>query len=178
MMAISYGHNLLNWATSQSGVIPYNPKRILLLTSVKDITELFNSQLEAKQISLITLVDEEVEAYADFNAVMLVMRNLLSNALKFTNPGGKITIECTTDDERVEVRITDNGVGIAPNRLIELLKYTSSTTTEGTAKEKGTGLGLILCKEYAILNRGELKVESEVGVGTTFTFDLPKFRAT
>ena len=103
-----------------------------------------------------------------------VLRNLLSNALKFTNPGGNITISATQDDHTVEVSVSDTGIGIAEGHLPELFRIDTKYKQSGTANEPGTGLGLLLCKEFVERNDGSIQVESEVGKGSTFKITLPK----
>ena len=120
------------------------------------------------------MVDEETEAFADVNSVNTVVRNLLSNAIKFTNAEGIITIFVDQWKDHIELGISDTGVGMSKENQEKIFDISSKHTTLGTNKEKGTGLGLILCKEFVERNHGSISVESEVGVGTTFKFTLPK----
>ena len=116
-----------------------------------------------------------VTAYADESMVQAVLRNLLSNALKFTSAGGTVTIAAQSFDDRyIEIAVSDTGVGVPPDILPRLLRLDSQYTHTGTAGEEGSGLGLILCKELVEQNKGTISVESEVGKGTTFRVTLPK----
>jgi signal transduction histidine kinase len=109
--------------------------------------------------------------------INLVIRNLISNAIKFTNDGGVVTIQCSQDEKDknlLSVSISDTGIGISPDNIKKLFRIDEYFSTSGTAGEGGTGLGLIICKEFVEKNKGTIKVESELEVGTTFTFTLPK----
>ena len=121
------------------------------------------------------MVDEETEAFADVNSVNTVVRNLLSNAIKFTNAEGIITIFVDQWKDHIELGISDTGVGMSKENQEKIFDISAKHSTLGTNKEKGTGLGLILCKEFVERNQGSISVESEVGVGTTFKFTLPKY---
>ena len=116
---------------------------------------------------------EKVEMYADENMVMIIFRNLISNAIKFTKPGGNINVSVTPGTKQVEISISDNGVGMDEEKIKTLFKVDSNATTLGTANEKGSGLGLILCKEFVEKHNGKIWVESEVGRGSVFKFTLP-----
>lgn len=113
-------------------------------------------------------------AYADQAMISTVLRNLVSNALKFTHPGGGITIAGIENPDEFEVLISDNGIGIPKSALADIFKLDSDYTSLGTQNEKGTGLGLILCKEFIGKHGGRIWVESEEGEGSTFHFTLPK----
>ena len=116
-------------------------------------------------------------AYADKNMVNLIIRNLISNAIKFTDNQGVITIQCAdAGNTMLAISIADTGIGISDDNIAKLFRIDEYFSTSGTAGEGGTGLGLIICKEFVEKNKGAISINSEPGVGTTFTFTLPKFR--
>lgn len=166
-------NNLLGWAMAQTAGIPYSPEQVPLKALTEEVQLLFKHLLEAKQIVLTDNTPEDVTVFADKNALMLVLRNLISNALKFTPKGGFITISCRDDGHSIWVMVEDSGVGIDPKKIKGLFELNEEKSTFGTANEKGTGLGLLLCKEYVELNKGMIQVESLVGKGTTFSFSIP-----
>jgi len=165
--------NLLTWSRLQRGVMNYRPEDFSLNTIVEPIVSLFSSTAEQKQIRLCPRVPETIVVHADTNMISTVIRNLLSNALKFTETGGSITIAARQDAECIEVAVSDTGVGIPADKLPKLFRIDTKLTTTGTAGEKGTGLGLPLCKDLIEKNDGALWVESESGKGSTFRFTLP-----
>lgn len=165
--------NLLEWSRTQTGKIPFSPEYFLLDHLIREEIDIQANVLQRKKISAQLLAQDSTYAYADKTLVGTVLRNLLSNAIKFTQPGGKIWIATKVFNNRVEVAITDNGIGIEKEKISELFSLESSFSTQGTWNEKGTGLGLIICKEFVKKNSGEIWVESQVGKGTTFFFTLP-----
>ena len=120
------------------------------------------------------LIDKSILGYADPNILSLVLRNLILNAIKFTESGGKIEVNAHPNGNEIVVSVSDNGIGIKPEAKQSLFEKTSSYSTHGTANEKGTGLGLILCREFVEKNGGKIWMESELGKGSTFFFTLPK----
>ncbi len=165
--------NLLAWSRIQRGMIEYVPELINLYEIAQDNIYLFTSRAKQKQITLRTLIQQETMAYADYNMVNTVVRNLTSNALKFTSAGGSITLSAKQDGESVEISVSDTGTGIPETTLSQLFRIDTKYKRSGTAGEEGTGLGLILCKELVERNFGRIWVESKVGEGTTFRFTLP-----
>lgn len=165
--------NLLNWAKSQTGQLNYIPKKIFISNVILEIIALNRLHAETKKISIVYSSSTEIEVYADENMLRTVLRNLISNAIKFTNIGGKIHIYATLKQEHVEISIADNGIGINKEKSKMLFEIISNTTTVGTANENGSGLGLVLCKEFVNKNGGEIWVESEEGKGSNFKFTLP-----
>jgi signal transduction histidine kinase len=130
---------------------------------------------EEKNIELIREVERDTYVYADNNMLNTIMRNLVSNALKFTDQSGKIIISAKDfEDDRLLVSVTDTGIGMSDEAKDKIFRIDSKYSTPGTNNEQGTGLGLILCKELVEKNNGEIFVESEKGKGTTFSFTLPK----
>ncbi|MGZ2369465.1 sensor histidine kinase [Ancylomarina sp. YFZ004] len=165
--------NLLNWAKSQTGQIAFNPQKISLSSLISEVIEQSNSAAIAKEISLIHKQADEIEAYADEDILKTVLRNLISNAIKFTKVGGCINIVVITEQKHVEISISDNGIGINEEKLKTLFNISSNTTSLGTANEKGSGLGLVLCKEFVEKLGGSIWVESEERIGSNFKFTLP-----
>jgi signal transduction histidine kinase len=130
--------------------------------------------VQSKDIKLTNDVPEDTIGYADSNTINLVIRNLMTNAIKFTNDGGEVLIKAKDSGKEWIVQVSDNGVGMAEDVLKMLFDKTAPYTTRGTANEKGTGLGLILCKEFVEKNGGRIWVESLEEKGSTFYFTLPK----
>ncbi len=168
-------NDLLTWSNFQRGAISYNPDSININSIAQQIVDQANIQAQNKMIGLRNDVPMDTFAFADPNLVSLTLRNLVSNAIKFTPSNGYVTIFSKEDRDNslLYVSVSDTGVGIPEDNLNELFKLNKSKTTMGTNQEKGTGLGLILVKEAVELNRGKLFVETKVGKGTTFTFTLP-----
>jgi signal transduction histidine kinase len=167
--------NLLNWSRSQRGKLTYKPESLDLCVLAVETIELLKEHAESKSIGVVSRIAENTEAVGDKDMVKTVIRNLVSNAVKFTPVGGEVVLSVQETDDWVEVTVSDNGVGILPEDLDTLFRIDTQKTTMGTAKEKGTGLGLILCKEFVQINKGNIRAESEPGKGSAFTFTLPVF---
>lgn len=165
--------DLLKWTSTQSGKIPFNPQTLNFAGICKNILETLNNNAYAKNITVNCSLSDQMSVYADMDMLKTVMRNLVSNALKFTQTGGSITIDAEENSEFVTISVSDNGMGIQPEKLLTLFDISKRQTTKGTEDESGTGLGLILCKEFIEMNRGEIWVESEYGKGSDFKFTLP-----
>ncbi|HEX2865421.1 MAG TPA: PAS domain S-box protein [Ignavibacteriales bacterium] len=165
--------NLLDWSRIQTGRMEFNPEALSLPGQVKPVFSLLKNNAITKGIKLEQHINRDIAVYADGKMLHCVLQNLISNAIKFTNPNGKITISANKENGHVKISVADTGVGIPKNSLDKLFKIDSNLSTEGTAHEKGTGLGLILCKEFIEKNRGSISVESSPNKGTTFTFTLP-----
>jgi Signal transduction histidine kinase len=165
--------NLLNWSRSQRSEIVYNPGTIIVNEVVKQNISLLTGTASQKSIQL--QFDEKMNytAYADYDMINLVIRNLLSNAIKFTRTGGAITIKLSENDGIIEVVVTDNGVGMSQESVDNLFTDNKFHSTYGTNNEKGSGLGLVLCKDFVQRNGGTIKVESVLDKGSTFSFTLP-----
>ncbi len=166
--------NLLTWSRIQRGVLEYCQQRINIQELVTQNIDLYTQNAEDKKITLRNLIEESTLVYADFNMVNAVLRNLISNALKFTNTGGTVEVSAKQDGMYVEVSVSDTGIGIAKEHLPKLFRIDARYKRLGTAREKGTGLGLILCKEFIEKNGGKIWIESEVGQGSTVKFTLPR----
>jgi signal transduction histidine kinase len=165
--------DILLWTRSQSGKIPFKPRDLKLTDICKDILEILNPVANAKNISINYKVADEIIIYADPDMLKTILRNLVSNAVKFTNNNGSINIKTGQTDSILTISVSDNGIGITPDNLTKLFKNSEIFTTTGTAKETGTGLGLLLCKEFVEKHGGKIWVESEFGKGSEFKFTLP-----
>lgn len=167
--------NLLTWARSQKGDIQYKPENYSLTKLIQANMMLLESSAANKKISVINQVPEEMKGFFDYQMITTVMRNLISNAIKYTKSNGQITISGKEKDGFVEICVEDNGVGMSKEVCENLFKIdVKHFSTEGTGGEKGTGLGLILCKEFVDKHLGEMLVESEIGKGSKFKFTIPR----
>ncbi|MFY0625426.1 MAG: hypothetical protein JXR07_03965 [Reichenbachiella sp.] len=164
--------NLLDWAMSQQGNFPYKPESFNLTEVCVSNVGMMENLATAKEIKLIQELDD-VSITADRNSVSTIVRNLVSNAIKFTNKGGEVKISLIKIDSQVEIEITDSGIGIPQDKISSLFGFKGERSRWGTAGEKGVGLGLNLVHEFVVFNNGEIEVESEEGKGTTFTVTLP-----
>jgi PAS domain S-box-containing protein len=165
--------NLLAWARSQSGNTVFNPNTLNLQHVMSEILDVAASTAVMKNISIRYMPTEVVEVYADENMLKTILRNLISNAMKYTHPDGQISVSSVQKNECVEITVADNGVGMSEDMLHKLFKVDKSVTTIGTANEKGSGLGLILCKDFVEKHHGSIWIDSEPGKGSAFTFSLP-----
>jgi signal transduction histidine kinase/uncharacterized protein HemY len=165
--------NLLEWSRSQTGSIEFKPEVFDVNALLKLNRELLNTQALNKKISIFQETESESLVEAHKHSINTVIRNLVSNAIKFTPPGGKISLAISGKEGKVMISIRDTGVGMPPPVIEKLFRIDTKHSTKGTADEKGTGLGLILCKEFVEKNGGEIWVESTVGKGSTFSFTLP-----
>lgn len=166
--------NLLLWSKSQRDKISFNPQTHICKELVEEVLDEMQHLAYAKGINIISNNEKGHPVLVDKDMFKTVYRNLISNAIKFTNEGGIISIGCgEIINNQVEFFVKDNGVGIPPDNLSKIFKLDHNITTEGTNKEKGTGLGLILCKEFVERHSGEIRVESEIQKGSKFTFTFP-----
>ena len=166
--------NLLQWSMVQTGRMPLRPKIINLKSIIEENVELLSGNAIQKNIKIEVVSCNDCSAYVDTNQITTVVRNLLSNAIKFTPAEGSIIVETISKGEYWEVSVKDNGLGITEKDLNKLFLIDSNPTTIGTSQEKGTGLGLILCKEFVERNGGKVWVDSKEGKGSTFFFTAPK----
>lgn len=164
--------NLLNWALLQQGVIPYHPKALNVKEVAQGIFEMFQNNAEAKDVTLKLQIDDKQKVYADESALNTILRNLVSNAIKFTSEGGTVTLSTESKGDKVFIHINDTGTGISAEKLSKLFSF-EKKSEKGTVGEKGTGLGLTLVKELAELNKGSIDVNSVLKKGTTFKLSLP-----
>ena len=167
--------DLLAWAMTQQGKIIFKPQKLSLADICKNILEILNPNAVAKNITINYYIADSIKVFADIDMIKTVLRNLISNALKFTNSGGTINVSSEENSENVTISISDNGVGIKAENITKLFNISEVITTKGTAEETGTGLGLLLCKEFVEKHGGKIWVESEVGKGSVFKFTLPIF---
>ncbi|MCX6151167.1 MAG: tetratricopeptide repeat-containing sensor histidine kinase [Ignavibacteriales bacterium] len=166
--------NLLLWARSQTGRIKLEKKTFDISSSIYECLDLLSQQSVSKNIKINSTIKENTPVFADQYTTITVIRNLLSNAIKFTNPGGIIEINSRDREKEIIIEIKDSGMGIRKEDLEKLFRIEVSTNRKGTAGETGTGLGLILCKDFIESNGGKIWVESEFMKGSTFCFTLPK----
>jgi len=165
--------NLLEWSQTQTGKMQFNPKSFNLITEVNAVKELLNEMALQKSITIEIEIQENLMVFADKEMINTVLRNLVSNAIKFTQTSGRITISAKKIKNDLIVNITDNGIGMPKEHIVKLFTVSDNYSTPGTQNEKGTGLGLILCKEFVEKNNGKIWVESIVGNGSSFYFSLP-----
>lgn len=170
--------NLLSWSKSQSGNIDFKPEKIKINKLINETIHFFKNEAKNKSIHLENEINGNCIAFADKNMINSVLRNLFSNAIKFTFKGGKVTTKCREINGVVEIAVIDTGMGISPDAFDKLFKIETHYSTQGTANEKGSGLGLILCKEFIEKHEGKIWVESKKGEGSSFKFTLNKLKST
>lgn len=166
--------NLMQWAKSQTGRIIFNPKRLVLNEAVKEVTDMFDQIAIQKDVTIKKDIPNEIEVLADKDMLATVVRNLVSNAVKFANPGGEILIYTREEPKTLTLAVKDYGVGIDKQDLEKLFRIDATFTSLGTKNEKGTGLGLVLCKEFVGRHGGKIWAETEKGIGSTFFVSLPR----
>lgn len=167
--------NLLAWAMQQQGQFPNAPEKLNLNELAEDLVKTLSNMAEGKKISLTSSIEPSIHLWADRNSTMTILRNLVSNSLKFTPEGGSVSIEAIRNDDFAEIRVVDSGIGIPKDKLEKLFQLEDKKSTYGTSGEKGLGLGLQLVHEFLEMNNGSIKVESKEGNGTTFIISLPLF---
>ena len=167
--------NLLQWAIAQNIEKTFKPVKINLYELLIDEIESLKTLAQQKQISMIEAIEPELNVSADLQMVKTILRNLICNAIKYTNRYGKIIISASGNKQFVEIAIKDNGIGISAEDKIKMFKVEELHSTPGTHNEKGTGLGLLLCKEFVELHGGTLLLESKAGNGSRFAFTLPQY---
>jgi signal transduction histidine kinase len=165
--------DLLLWSTSQYGKLPFKPQIVAFKKLCFQTLEELKSQITPKNLEITCNDPENLQLWADESMLKIVIRNLVSNAIKFSNPGGKILLSSETQDTNVLITVSDNGIGMTPDTLKKLFDVTQIDSQTGTQGEKGTGLGLLLCKEFIERHKGKIWVESQVGKGSDFKFTLP-----
>ena len=166
--------NLLEWSRIQQGFVSFDRKVLKLLQIVNESLVTILESSKKKNITITCTIPRNLEIFADSNILKTIIRNLVSNAVKFTHRGGRIVIEgsCMPDDS-VKVTISDTGIGISPTLLEDLFKLNIQTNRKGTENEPSTGLGLIICKDFIEKQGGKIFVESEVESGSKFVFTIP-----
>ncbi len=166
-------NNLLDWSYTQTGRMKFAPVNLDVVELIYDLRRLMESSARQKGIILHCEIPQKLTVFADKNMMSSVLRNLISNGIKFTHPGGGVKISACMISEGVKISVTDNGVGIPKEALNKLFKLENSFSTAGTYKEQGTGLGLLLCREFVEKHNGRIGVVSEAGKGSTFWFIIP-----
>jgi two-component system, OmpR family, phosphate regulon sensor histidine kinase PhoR len=166
--------NLLEWSSSQRGIMQFNPEKIEVEPFIKETIKVLQSNTDDKKIKITENIQPGLKVYADKNMLGIILRNLISNAIKYTHIKGNIQINVNESDNEFKFSITDNGTGIHKEDLEKLFKNEIQHTTTGTNNEKGTGLGLLLCKDFVDRHHGQIWAESQFGKGSTFHFTLPK----
>jgi signal transduction histidine kinase/ligand-binding sensor domain-containing protein len=165
--------NLLEWANSQRGKISFNPERLIVNELVKEEMLVLNDMAVEKNIELTYVIPPEFTILADKNMIRTVLRNLISNAIKFTHRNGRVEVKAFIIYDKVEIVVRDNGIGMSKAAMAQLFKIDADVSTRGTENEKGTGLGLFLCKEFVEKHGGTISAESQQGVGSVFIVTLP-----
>ena len=165
--------NLLEWANSQRGKLSFTPVPINLSELIKDEFTMVDEMAIGKNIELKNYVNNSLTIIADKNMIRTILRNLITNGVKFTHKNGQVQVTAVTDKNYVEIAVSDNGLGMTKEIMAKLFRIDANLSTSGTDNEKGTGLGLFLCKEFVEKQGGQIWVESEEGKGSTFKFRLP-----
>nr|HPI20545.1 HAMP domain-containing sensor histidine kinase [Candidatus Kapabacteria bacterium]HPO63628.1 HAMP domain-containing sensor histidine kinase [Candidatus Kapabacteria bacterium] len=173
--------NLLQWSRIQTNRIEFNPDNSILFYNIEKCVNIVAPVAQDKDITIYTNISKDIIANYDNYFVDTILRNLLTNAIKFTHKGGTIEVGAkkllsnglNQSENFIEIYIKDNGVGMSKDIMDKLFKIDQNVTMPGTAKEKGTGIGLILSKEFVEKHGGRIWVESEIGMGSIFHFTLP-----
>jgi len=165
--------NLLEWAKSQTGKILFNPIPINLSELFNEEFNMLNDMAKGKNIELKSSFPDDLTVLADKNMLKTILRNLISNAIKFTHKNGKVEVKAIIDNKQVEISVSDSGIGMTKETMAKLFRIDANLSTRGTENEKGTGIGLFLCKEFVEKHGGKIWVESESGKGSVFKFVLP-----
>ncbi len=165
--------NLLDFTRSQTGLVKFSPKNVSIKSIAEEGTIISKNNAEAKGVNIIEEIDDTVTAYVDKSMIITVVRNLVSNAVKFTPKGGTVKIKAFEKHNDVIIEISDTGVGIKDVDIPKLFRADLNFSTFGTQNEKGTGLGLVVCKDFILKNNGSISVKSKVGKGSIFTVILP-----
>jgi signal transduction histidine kinase/ligand-binding sensor domain-containing protein len=167
--------NLLNWSRIQKDHILFEPVKIDIQVIIEKSIELLHNNADQKRITIDKHFGTQKEGFGDKNMIELVLRNLIANAIKFTPENGRIQIFLDESDNLLRIAVSDNGIGISAEDQLKLFKIDSNFSLRGTNGEKGSGLGLIVCREFIQKNNGNIWLESKPGEGSTFYFTLPKY---
>lgn len=167
--------NLLSWAKNQTGQTSFNPEKLELSKVAEEVVELLSSSARTKNISLNINLPSDLKIFADRNMLRTILQNLISNAIKFTNPSGRIDISASASEREVEITVSDNGIGITNNAIGNLFELDTADPTTGTSNRTGSGLGLVICREFVERHGGKIWVESKAGKGSNFKFTFPVF---
>lgn len=165
--------NLLNWVRSQTGRITTHPQQIVIAPLVHEILKIFDSSVTDKNLRVSNQTDESHKVFADLEMTKSILRNLISNAIKFTHPDGEISIRSRIQGGYIIVTISDSGMGMDKNTIRKILDDKITSSRKGTHDEKGSGIGLRICRDFVKRNGGKMEIESEIGKGSHFSFSLP-----
>ncbi|PKB15627.1 tetratricopeptide repeat-containing sensor histidine kinase [Flavobacterium sp. 5] len=165
--------NLLEWSRMEQGLIPFSPEKYNLLKIIKECVITQQDAINKKKIQIETIIDESLEVFADHHIIQSVIRNILSNAVKFTPKGGNIKIKAKNDSRNIIISVKDSGIGMDAKMLNNIFLLDVKNNRKGTDEEPSSGLGLILCKEFIEKHKGKIWIESEVDKGSTFYFCFP-----
>lgn len=168
-------NNLLEWAMSQTGKISFQPKVQKLLSIVMNVEDTLHSALNLKSLKLNYDIPDQLEIFADKNMLTTILQNLINNAIKYSYPEGTITVKADLKDDLIEIVISDSGTGMNEEIKNKLFRIDEQISIPGTDNEKGSGLGLILCKDFIERHKGRIWVESELEKGSKFIFTMPNF---
>ncbi len=166
-------NNLLHWSRIQTGKIKFNPIEVNINSIIQNTLDLLKTNINEKNIQVEQIINAELNIEADKFMLSTILRNLISNAIKYSHFNDKILIKTTKKDTELIISVSDNGLGIPQKNIDKLFKIEHSISTKGTNNEKGTGLGLILCKEFVEKHNGKIWTKSQINKGTTFSFSLP-----
>jgi signal transduction histidine kinase len=172
---IRMADNLMTWAAQQMNEIQFQPAKLQLAPIVTEILDVFNPIALQKNIAISVEIEPEVTVFADANQVSFILRNLIHNAIKFTNSGGSVRIAAKKSDASgfIHISVSDTGIGIPESKMKNLFLLGENRSTTGTNGEKGTGLGLMLVHNFVKRNGGTIEVSSTSGKGSVFTVSLP-----
>ncbi len=165
--------NLLEWSKAQTGKIDFHPEDFMFDKLLNEVVSLLENLSNQKNITINCQIDKNLKVFADQNMINTILRNLITNAIKFTDTNGEINVKVMQEKTEIVVHVNDTGVGISENDINKLFKISEKITSRGTHNEKGTGLGLLLCKEFIEKHGGKIWVESQLGKGSDFIFTLP-----
>ena len=167
--------NLLIWSRNQTGMYKFTPEVINMKDRIVQALKVAEGNASIKNIKLSSDISSKYLVYADQDMIDSILRNLVSNAIKYTRKGGKVKVSAKTNTNNIEITVADNGVGIPAEKQSAIFQIDKRTNTSGTENEEGTGLGLIICKDFLARNGGQIWVESPQGKGSKFTFSLPTY---
>lgn len=165
--------NLLQWASTQIKGISFNPESLSMNSIIEDALKPFANQAEMKNVKMTVDIDKTISVWADINMLDSILRNLITNAIKFTNENGNIVVNATQRNNVTQVCVKDDGIGMSSDTLNNLFSLDMDSSKKGTSGERGTGLGLILCKEFVDIHKGEFWIESTLNKGSSFYFTIP-----
>ncbi len=167
-------YNLLQWSRSQMNLLEFNPEKIAVKPILENCRKVLQLNAHMKNIRINVVAENNLFGIADKDMIEFVIRNLLSNAIKFSNRDSDVFLKVTTNNSRIKFQVLDSGVGIGKTKIQRLLQLNATDSSRGTEKEKGTGLGLLISKDFIEKNKGTLQIESEPGKGSTFSFEIPQ----